>query len=64
MLRKQILDEMKRQGLSHYAVVERLSERIPRRTVYQYLSGKSDMGGEKVSILMAELGLSLKRSRK
>ena len=30
---------------------------------YDYLSGKTDMGGEKVAILCKELGLTLKRSK-
>lgn len=64
MFRKTILNEMKRQGLSHYAVAERLADRIPRRTVYQYLSGKSDMTGERLAILCQELGLTLKRSQR
>ena len=50
MFRKIILTEMERRGLSHYAIVERIADRIPRRTVYNYLAGETDMGGERVAI--------------
>jgi len=43
MFRKIILAEMERRGLSHYAIVERIADRIPRRTVYNYLAGETDM---------------------
>ena len=60
MFRKIILAEMERQRMSRYAMVKRVANRIPQRTVYNYLSGKSDLAGEKVSILAAELNLSLR----
>ena len=53
---------MERRGLSHYAIVERVADRIPRRTVYNYLAGETDMAGEKVAILTKELGLILEHS--
>ena len=62
MFRKIILAEMERRGLSHYAMVERIADRIPRRTVYNYLAGVTDMGGERVAILAQELGLTLQHS--
>jgi len=62
MFRKIILAEMERRGLSHYAIVERIADRIPRRTVYNYLAGTTDMGGERVAILTQELGLTLQHS--
>ena len=62
MFRKIILAEMERRGLSHYAIVERIADRIPRRTVYNYLAGATDMGGERVAILAQELGLALQHS--
>jgi len=62
MFRKIILAEMERRGLSHYAIVERIADRIPRRTVYNYLAGVTDMGGERVAILAQELGLTLRHS--
>ena len=62
MFRKIILAEMERRGLSHYAIVERIADRIPRRTVYNYLAGVTDMGGERVAILAQELGLTLRYS--
>ena len=63
MFRKIILAEMEHRGLSHYAIVERVAARIPRRTVYNYLAGETDMGGERVAILAQELGLTLQRSK-
>ena len=63
MFRKIILAEMERRGLSHYAIVERVADRIPRRTVYNYLAGETDMGGERVAILAQELDLTLQRSK-
>ncbi|MHC4412567.1 MAG: helix-turn-helix domain-containing protein [Planctomycetota bacterium] len=62
MFRKIILAEMERRGLSHYAIAERVADRIPRRTVYNYLAGETDMGGERVAILAQELGLTLQHS--
>jgi len=62
MFREIILAEMERRGLSHYAIVERIADRIPRRTVYNYLAGVTDMGGERVAILAQELGLTLQHS--
>ena len=62
MFRKIILAEMESRGLSHYAIVERIADRIPRRTVYNYLAGVTDMGGERVAILAQELGLTLQHS--
>ena len=62
MFRKIILAKMERCGLSHYAIVERIADRIPRRTVYNYLAGVTDMGGERVAILAQELGLALQHS--
>ena len=62
MFRKIILAEMESRGLSHYAIVERIADRIPRRTVYNYLAGVTDMGGERVAILAQELGLTLRYS--
>ena len=63
MFRDVILAEMERKGISHYALAELVTDRIPRRTVYDYLSGQTDMGGEKVALLAAEIGLSLKRTK-
>jgi len=62
MFRRIILAEMGRRGLSHYSIVERVADRIPRRTVYNYLAGETDMGGERVAILTKELGLTLRHS--
>jgi len=63
MFRRFILAEMEHRGLSHYAIVERVADRIPRRTVYNYLAGKTDMGGERVAILAQELDLTLQHSK-
>ena len=62
MFRQIIKAEMKRQGISTHALALRVANRIPRRTVYNYLSGISDLGGERVAILCKEIGLTLKRS--
>lgn len=63
MFRKTINAEMERQGLSRYAIAERIADRVPRTCTYDYLSGRSDMTGERLAILCKALGLTLKRTK-
>lgn len=63
MFRNIILAELERQGLSRYAIVEKVADRIPKTCTYDYLAGRTDMTGERLAILCKELGLMLKRSK-
>ncbi len=63
MFRKTIIAEMKRQGLSRYALAERVAYQVPRTCTYDYLAGRTDMAGERVAVLCKALGLTLKQSK-
>jgi hypothetical protein len=69
-IRQSILDRMRELGwtINHVSVLVR--DRIPRRTVYTYLTGQVDARTEVASVLMEVLGLtitskqSVKRARR
>ena len=63
MFRKIILAELKRQGLSRYAIAERVADRVPRTCTYDFLAGRTDTKGDYIAVLCEELGLTLKRSK-
>lgn len=46
-------------GLTIYQVSKMVKDRIPKRTVYAFLSGEKDTGTETASILMETLGLKV-----
>lgn len=58
-IRQSILDRMAELGwtINHLSVL--VKDRIPRRTVYAYLTGQSDARTEVASILMEALGLTI-----
>ena len=58
------MEEIKRRGLSHYAVVQMVKGRIVERTLYGYLAGENDMAGARVAIVAEALGLELRRVRR
>ena len=60
-IREIILKELRRRKWSHYRLVKELEGKIPPTTIYEYLSGKSDIGTERVSIILQLLGLQIKR---
>ena len=58
-IRQSILDRMRELGwtINHVSVL--VKGRIPRRTVYAYLTGEVDARTEVASILMEVLGLTI-----
>ena len=58
-VRKAILRQMSSLGLTIYQVSKMVENRIPKRTVYAFLSGEKDTVTETASILMKTLGLKV-----
>jgi hypothetical protein len=61
-IRDVILQKMLSLGLTIYQVAKLVQNRIPKRTVYAFLSGEKDTGTETASIIMQELGLTIKEN--
>ena len=64
MIRKAITKRMKELNLNPNQLSVMLKGRIPRRTIYDFLSGKTDARSEVVSQLIKALGLELKPTKK
>ena len=64
MIRKAILDELKRRGWSRYRLVQSLQGNMPPSTVYQYLSGYRDLNSRRVSMILDVLGIKLVSPKK
>jgi len=64
MIRKAIIRRMKEMDLNPNRLSEILKGKIPRQTIYDFLSGKSDARSEVVSELMKVLKLELKPLKK
>ncbi len=64
MIRKAIIKQMNELNLNPNQLSEMLKGRIPRRTIYDFLSGKTDARTEVVSDLMKVLGLELRPIKK
>lgn len=62
-IRKAIIKRMNELNLNPNQLSVMLKDDIPRRTIYDFLSGKTDTRTEMASALMQALGLEL-RSRK
>ena len=58
-IRKIVLKEMERADLTAYRVCKMVEGKVPRRTVYDFLSGKSDTSTEVAWIIIEALGLTL-----
>jgi len=60
-LRKEILKKMKKDGLTINQVVNlpKVKGKIPRRTVYAYLSGEKDSASKTVSKLLDAVRLTI-----
>jgi hypothetical protein len=58
-IRDAILQQMSSLGLTIYQVSKMVIDRIPKRTVYAFLTGEKDTGTETASILMETLGLKV-----
>ncbi len=59
MIRKAITKRMKELNLNPNRLSEMLKGKIPRQTIYDFLSGKTDARSEVVSELIKILGLEL-----
>jgi DNA-binding phage protein len=59
MIRKAIMERMKELHLNPNQLSEMLKGSIPRQTIYDFLSGKTDARTEVASALMKALGLEL-----
>ena len=58
-IRNEILKQMSSLGLTIYQVSKMVENRIPKRTVYAFLSGEKDTVTETASIFMETLGLKV-----
>ncbi|MBC8470755.1 MAG: hypothetical protein H8D56_14880 [Planctomycetes bacterium] len=59
-IRNTILEQISNLDINHYQVSKMVKDRIPKRTVYAFLSGEKDTGTKTASILMEALGLKVK----
>ena len=59
MIRKAIIKRMTELKLTTNQLTEKLKGRIPRRTIYDFLSGKTDARTEVASEIMKVLGIEL-----
>ncbi len=64
MIRKTIIKRMNELNLNPNRLSEMLKDEIPRQTIYDFLSGKTDARTEVVSALMKVLGLELRPIKK
>jgi hypothetical protein len=58
-IRQTILKDLKRRGWSRYRLVKELDGAIPMSTIYDYLGGETDLGSDRVSIILQALGLRI-----
>ena len=59
-IREIINTEIERRGWSRYRLVQEIGDRIPERTVYNYMSGRCDLSSDRASIILEVLGLEIK----
>ena len=64
MIRKAIIERMNELDLNPNRLSEMLKGRIPRQTIYDFLSGKTDARTEVVAALMEKLDLELRPIKK
>ncbi len=64
MIRKIIIKRMNELNLNSNQLSEILKGKIPRQTIYDFLSGKTDARSEVVSELIKALGLELVAKKK
>ncbi|MHC4680418.1 MAG: helix-turn-helix domain-containing protein [Planctomycetota bacterium] len=64
MIRKAIKKRMRELDLNPNRLSEMLKGKIPRQTIYDFLSGKTDARSEVVAELMKALGLELRPAEK
>ncbi len=58
-IRQTILKELKSRGWSRYRLIRQLDGAIPMSTIYDYLSGETDLGSDRVSIILKVLELTI-----
>ena len=58
-IRQTIQNELKNRGWTRYRLVKELNGEIPMSTIYDYLSGDTDLGSDRVSIILQALGLRI-----
>jgi hypothetical protein len=58
-IRRAILSRMHELGLTTYRVSKMVEGRVPQRTVYDFLSGKTDASTEVASAIIEALGLKI-----
>lgn len=58
-IRDAILRQMQKLGLTIYRVALMVKGKVPQRTVYAFLTGKTDAGTETASAIMEALGLAI-----
>ncbi len=59
MIRKAILDELKRRGWSRYRLVQSLQGKMSPSAVYHFLAGWKDLSSRRVSMILDVLGMKL-----
>jgi plasmid maintenance system antidote protein VapI len=59
MIRKAIIKRMAELKLTTNQLSEKLKDRIPRQTIYDFLSGRTDARTEVAAELMKALGLDI-----
>ena len=64
MIRKAITERMKELDLNPNQLSGMLKGKIPRQTIYDFLSGKTDARSEVISELIKALGLELRPAEK
>ena len=58
-IRDVILKRMSEMNLTTYKLCKMVEGQVPKRTIYDFISGKSDAGTEVASVLMEALGLTI-----
>ena len=64
MIRNSILNRMKELGLTVYQIAKMLEGKVPRRTVYSYLSDGRETSTQVASEIMKALKLKIKPIKK
>ena len=62
-IREAILRQMNKSGMTIYRVAKLVEGKVPRRTVYAFLTGEKDAGTKTASIIMKALGLTITAKR-
>jgi len=62
-MRNSILNQMSKSGLTAYKVSKLVEGKVPQRTVYDFLSGKTDTTTKVAWILMEALDLTVTTKR-